>query len=77
MWLYEAGEMLAVQVHAHPTDAYHSDTDDTYPIVATLGGLSIGVPDFCSRGLFTDSTMIYRLEPKGWVEQPRDLVEVT
>lgn len=77
MWLYEAGEMLAVQVHAHPADAYHSDTDDTYPIVATLGGLSIVVPDFCSRGLFTDGTAIYRLEPKGWIEQPRDLVEVS
>lgn len=77
MWLYEAGEMLAVQVHAHPTDAYHSETDDTYPIVATLGGLSIVVPDFCRRGLFTDGTAIYRLEPRGWIEQPRGFVEVT
>jgi hypothetical protein len=77
MWLYESGEMLAVQVHAHPTDAYHSETDDSYPIVATLGGLSIVVPDFCGRGVFTKGTAIYRLEPKGWIEQPSGLVEVT
>lgn len=77
VWLYEAGEMLAVQVHAHPTDAYHSETDDTYPIVATLGGLSIVAPDFCRRGLFAEGTAIYRLEPEGWIEQPRGLIEVT
>lgn len=75
--LYETGEMLAVQVHAHPTRAYHSDTDDTYPIVATLGGLSIVAPDFCRRGLFTEGTAIYRLEPEGWIEQPRGIIEVT
>ena len=43
IWLYEHHELLAVQVHAHPTDAYHSETDDTYPIVTTRGGLSLVV----------------------------------
>jgi len=76
VWLYEAGEILAVQVHAHPTEAYHSETDDTYPIVATLGGLSIVAPDFCRRGLFTKGTAIYRLESEGWIEQPRHCIEV-
>jgi hypothetical protein len=76
-WLYEAGEILAIQVHAHPTEAYHSDTDDTYPIVTTLGGISIVVPDFCRNGLFTQGTAIYRLEPRGWIEQPNGCVEVT
>jgi hypothetical protein len=77
IWLYEAGEMLAIQVHAHPTEAYHSDTDDTYPIVATLGGISIVAPDFCRNGLFTQGTAIYRLESRGWIKQPNDCVEVT
>ncbi len=77
VWLYEAGEILAVQVHAHPDDAYHSDTDDTYPIVATLGGVSIVAAEFCHAGLFTPSTAIYRLYPNGWIEQPADLVQVT
>lgn len=76
VWLYKTGEILAVQVHAHPTEAYHSETDDTYPIVATLGGLSIVAPDFCRHGLFTKGTAIYRLESAGWIEQPRNCIEV-
>ena len=77
IWLYEAGEILAVQVHAHPTEAFHSETDDTYPIVATLGGLSIVAPDFCRDGLFARGTAIYRLEPRGWIKQPNGCIEVT
>jgi hypothetical protein len=75
-WLYESGEILAAQVHAHPGAAYHSGTDDSYPIVTRLGGISIVTPDFCSEGLFADGTAVYRLEPDGWIEQDRSLVEV-
>jgi len=77
VWLYEAGEIMAVQVHAHPDDAYHSETDDAYPIVATLGGLSIVAAEFCRAGLLTPSTAIYRLHPDGWSEQTMDLIQVT
>ncbi len=75
-WLYEAGEILAVQVHAHPGRAFHSTTDNTYPIVATVGGLSIVAPDFCRRGLLTREAAVYRLERYGWVEKPSNLVQV-
>ena len=76
-WLYQAGEMVAVQVHAHPSEAYHSETDDTYPIVATLGGISIVAPDFCRDDLFTVGTAIYRLQSNGWIKQPNGCIEVT
>jgi hypothetical protein len=76
VWLYEAGEILAVQVHAHPDDAYHSQTDDAYPIVATLGGLSIVAAEFCRGRLFTSSTAIYRLYPDGWTKQTAELIQV-
>lgn len=76
VWLYDAGEMLAVQVHAHPRRAYHSDTDNAYPVVATLGGLSIVAPDFCRAGLFSRGTMVYRLAAGGWSRQRRRVVEV-
>ncbi len=36
VWLYENAERLAIQVHSHPTEAFHSDTDDAYPMVRTL-----------------------------------------
>lgn len=78
VWLYEQKQVLAAQVHAHPTDAYHSDTDDTFPIVTALGGLSLVVPDFCRRDLLTESAA-YRLTPDGWVESetpPAELIEV-
>lgn len=60
-WLYEHSEMLGVQVHAHPDDAYHSETDDSFPIVSTVGGLSIVVPDFARNGLLVEGTATYRL----------------
>ncbi len=47
---YEKGLTLAGQVHSHPTAAYHSDTDDTYPLMTLLGGLSVVVPDFGTGG---------------------------
>lgn len=65
-WLYEHQEVLAVQVHAHPTEAFHSDTDDAYPIVTAEGSISIVAADFCRRGLFSDTTAVYRLDHNGW-----------
>src|SRR2546425_8616923 len=41
IWLFQHHEQLGVQVHSHPTEAYHSETDDTYPIVTVRGGLSL------------------------------------
>lgn len=66
VWLFEHQEMLGVQVHAHPTDAFHSETDSSYPIVTTLGGLSVVAADFASHGLFHRSSAGYRLFRSGW-----------
>jgi hypothetical protein len=67
-WLYVHKEILAVQVHAHPTDAFHSETDDTYPIVTATGSLSIVAADFCRDGLISDASAVYRLGDQGWDE---------
>lgn len=66
MWLYENAEQLAIQVHSHPTVAFHSDTDDAYPMVTTLGGLSLVVPDFARHGVRGPNTALYRLSRAGW-----------
>ena len=66
--LYENSERLAVQVHSHPTEAFHSDTDDAFPMVTTLGGLSLVVPDFCRYGVRGPDTALYRLARVGWEE---------
>lgn len=49
--LYQRGEILAAQVHSHPTDAFHSDTDDCYPLVTLAGALSAVVPNFGRDGI--------------------------
>jgi hypothetical protein len=76
-WLFDAGEILGVQVHSHPTDAYHSETDDTYPMVTLLGGLSIVVADFGRDGIAGSSTAGYRLSREGWIDlAPTDLTDL-
>lgn len=61
LMLYQKKEILAVQIHTHPGRAYHSETDDTYPIVTLQGGLSIVVPNFCLTGVAGPATATYRL----------------
>lgn len=68
VWLYEHGMTLVAQLHTHPTEAYHSETDDAYPIVTTLGGLSLVIPDFATAPFSLARCAVYRLMPgDGWV----------
>lgn len=78
VWLFEHGEQLAAQVHAHPTEAFHSETDDAFPIASQLGSLSLVAADFCSRGLLDPTSAAYRLGPDGWGEVPtlQSVIEV-
>lgn len=68
--LYRRGELLGAQVHSHPTDAFHSDTDDHYPLATILGSLSVVVPDFARHGLGSlNRWAFYRLAgPDQWAE---------
>ena len=68
VWLYEHEERLAIQVHSHPTEAFHSDTDNAYPMVTTRGGLSLVVPDFAQNGVRGPDNALYRLSSSGWQE---------
>jgi len=76
--LYKAGRQLFAQIHSHPTEAYHSSTDDQYAIVSTMGGLSLVVPDFAVRPFDLDEYATYRLSEKGvWDElHPRDVAQL-
>lgn len=75
-WLFQNRQTLIAQLHAHPDDAYHSDTDDSYPIVTQLGGLSLVAATFCSEGLISDSTAVFRLREEGWVAEPTPITEL-
>lgn len=78
--LRERGELLAAQMHGHPTDAFHSDTDDQRPLATLLGALSVVVPDFARDGLAGSGRWAwFRLVGTGdWRPvRPQGLVEVT
>lgn len=68
VWLYEAKQVIGVQVHGHPTDAYHSKTDDTFPITTLVGSLSIVLPNFGRDGWGSSGIAAYRLGRYGWLE---------
>jgi hypothetical protein len=77
--LYSRGELLAAQAHSHPTDAFHSSTDDDHPLMTLLGGLSVVIPDFGRGGLAAfERWAWYRLVATGrWDEvAARDCVTV-
>ena len=64
--LYERGEILGGQVHTHPTSAYHSDTDDHYPLVTLVGALSLVIPNFAREAPEDRSNWAYyRLQDYG------------
>lgn len=67
--LHEVHEILAVQVHSHPTDAYHSSTDDTFPLVTLVGALSVVIPEFATNAPHDlEDWAWYRLSSDGeWV----------
>ena len=76
---FERGEVLAAQVHTHPTEAYHSEIDDNQPVVTILGGLSIVIPDFARYGIADRTRWAwYRLRDLGsWEPLPPEIeVEV-
>lgn len=67
--LYEAKRQLFAQLHTHPTDAYHSVTDDENAVVTTYGGLSLVIPDFAVNPFDLLDCATYRLDKDGvWVE---------
>lgn len=74
--LYERSEVLAGQVHTHPTEAYHSSTDDEFPLVTLLGGISVVIPNFGDGGLKAlERWAWYRLIDRGeWVPLDEGLV---
>src|ERR1700730_14758485 len=74
VWLYKRHQVLGAQIHSHPTEAYHSETDDQYPIVTALGGLSIVVPDFGANGLLGPGVVGYRLKECGWIRLSDDFI---
>lgn len=69
--LHRSGLRLLAQVHSHPTEAYHSSTDDAYAVVTAEGGFSLVVPDFARGKPRLATCAVYRLQGARWRELTR------
>lgn len=68
VWLFDNGLRILAQIHSHPTDAYHSDTDDDNALATAAGSLSLVVPDFAKGPFDLSQVAVYRLDSAGtWV----------
>lgn len=75
-WLTDFWNQLAryarsikVQVHTHPGEAFHSFTDDRWPIVSQPGFLSVVIPDFAAGEPSLETAWIGQLRASGkWQE---------
>ena len=63
-------ELVLLQVHSHPEEAFHSPTDDRKAMVDRRWALSIVVPNFCRDGMRDlNKLSAYALRgPLDWVQ---------
>jgi len=75
-WITEFWKALArerrgvrVQVHTHPGSAFHSASDDTWPVIHVPGFLSLVIPRFGFGRVGLDETYLTQIGPDGtWHE---------
>jgi len=68
-WLYKNRVSIIAQIHSHPNEAYHSETDEQFPILATIGGISIVVPRFASDPFDIHYLAVYSLTAQNTSEK--------
>ncbi len=60
---------IRVQVHTHAGEAFHSQTDDEFPIVQTPGFLSLVIPNFAfGRVGLQDAFLTCLCDGGRWIE---------
>lgn len=72
-------EGVRAQVHTHPRSAFHSPTDDQWPIVSSEGFLSLVIPDFAQGAVGFAGAYLTEITSEGdWseVKQITDRIDV-
>jgi hypothetical protein len=66
-WFGLAQENLGVriQVHTHPGEAFHSPTDDAFPIIHTVGFLSLVIPNFALGPIGFEDAFLTEIQADG------------
>jgi hypothetical protein len=70
-WFSLAQESLGVriQVHTHPGEAFHSPTDDAFPIIHSIGFLSLVIPNFALGPIGFEDAFLTEIQADGrWRE---------
>lgn len=71
--LARTGQGIRVQVHTHPHEAFHSSIDDEYPILHSVGFLSLVIPDFARGPVGFECAYLAEIGPDGrWLEVTPD-----
>lgn len=63
--LADEGLGVRVQIHTHPGAAYHSATDDAFPLIHTPGFFSLVIPRFAQGPVGFDSAYLAQIQPDG------------
>lgn len=62
---------VRVQVHTHPFEAFHSETDDAYPLLFDVGFLSLVIPLFAQGPVGFEGSYLAEIQGDGgWAEVP-------
>jgi hypothetical protein len=56
---------VRVQVHTHPGEAFHSATDDAFPMICTPGFLSLVIPNFATGAATLEEAFLAELDDRG------------
>ena len=56
---------IRAQVHTHPRDAFHSETDDNWPIVRLEGFLSLVIPNFAAGPVSFEDSYLAEIDTSG------------
>ena len=69
--LADRGLGVRVQVHTHPGAAFHSPTDDAFPLIHEVGFLSLVIPDFAFGEVGFDGAYLTEIQADGgWRQVP-------
>ena len=62
---------VRVQVHTHPSAAYHSPTDDAHALIHSVGFLSLVIPDFAMGDVGFGGAYLAEIDDRGrWTPVP-------
>lgn len=62
---------VRVQIHTHPFEAFHSETDDAFPLLFDVGFLSLVIPNFAQGPVGFQDAYLTEIQSDGrWAQVP-------